>query len=188
MGPTVVIGGARAEYAQRLKRQLEMRMIGGNRSERRGSQCHAVVALLSCNHLDAVRLARGLGMVSDQLKQRIVSIRARVAQEHPTILHRHHRRQFISQLDRGGVGLATKHMAKAEFAHLALGSFNDFLVPVAKGSAPETCHALQIALALLVVDIGAFCTSHHHLLGQRWIGCRVNHRSHQLCSLTLGIL
>ena len=121
-------------------------MIGGNSGERRGNQCHAVVALLSCNHLDAVRLAEASAWYRINLSS--VSLASRTScpgkPDHPASAPSP---PIYRQLDRGGVGLATKHVAKAEFAHLALGGFNDFLVPVAKAVHRETCHALQIALA-----------------------------------------
>ena len=134
-----------------------------------------MVTLLPGNDLNAIWLAGGLRVVADKLQKCVVGIRTRVAQKDTTILHRHHRRQLIGELNGRRVGLAAKHVAEAQLSHLAFRGLNDLLVAVAQRRAPQPGHPLEVALALLVINVGALGSGDHHGLGHRRVGGGVNH-------------
>src|SRR5262249_27852936 len=96
--------------------------------------------------------------VPDELDLTVVCLRTRGTEKY---LRRRYRRDLLEpfgELDRGVMALGGEEMAEGELAHLRRRGLDQLFVAVAEGGAPEPRpapqprHALEIGLALAVVD------------------------------------
>src|SRR5262249_52463274 len=117
--------------------------------------------------------------VPDELDLAVVCLRARGAEKH---LRRRNGRDLLKpfgELDRGIVALGAEEMAEGELAHLRRGGRDQLFVAVPEWGAPEPRHALEIGLALAVVDEHALPALDDQRTGfaqRREVGVGVNQR------------
>jgi hypothetical protein len=90
--------------------------------------------------------------------------------------------QFFRELDRGIVTLEGEQMAEGELAHLRAGDLDQFLVAVAERRAPEPGHAVDIRLAVAVVEPHTLTTLDHpeHRAVEAPVAVRRDHAAREL--------
>ena len=117
-------------------------MISRQTCQRCRSYRYTVIAFFTGDDFGSLRLSGCSCVIANELDQCVIGVGARVTQEHLSVFYRYHGRQFIGELYRRWVRLATKHMAKTQLTHLPGSYFNNLFVAVAQGSAPEARHTL----------------------------------------------
>ncbi len=108
----------------------------------------------------------------------IVGIGAGIAEEHHGIFDRHHIGQPGGEIHTRLVGLATEHMTESQLLHLFGSSGDQFPVAIAQRGAPQPRHALEILLAMTIVDINPLAAIDGQLLNGLEVGCRVDDCTH----------
>ena len=117
-----------------------------------------MVALHAGNDLLLVRTAERIVVIAHELHLSVVRVRARGAEEHAPIAHRHHGLELLGELDRRLVALAAEHVAVGQLLHLRGGDVRERFLAIAERRAPEPGHALDVLLAVHVPDAHAFRT------------------------------
>ena len=79
-------------------------------------------------------------------------------------MHGNHSRQFVSQIYGNLMGLAAKHMAKSQLAHLLGSRINQLLIAIAQRCAPESSQTLKVFITVFVPHITALTPIDTNLL------------------------
>src|SRR5262249_39848204 len=98
------------------------------------------------------RPAEGVVHVPDELDLAVVCLRTRRAEKYLRGRYRRDLLEPFGELDRGIVALGAEQMAKGKLAHLRRRRLDQLFVAVTECGAPKSRHALDISLALAVVD------------------------------------
>jgi len=141
--------------------QIEIALIDRKPGERSRRDGHPVIGLDPADDLLLLRAAERIVHVPGELDLGIVGLRARVAEEHLGGRHRRHLLEPLGELDRRIVTLGAEQMREGELAHLRRRHLRELLVAVAKRRAPQARHALDIGLAVGVVDEDTLAALEH---------------------------
>ena len=135
--------------------------FSGRPGQRGRGHGDAVIAAVAGDDLLLLRPAERVVVEPDHLDDGIVGLRAGVAEEDLGHRHRRDGDQLLRQLD-GHVGdLLGEGVVVGQLAHLAVRRLDQPLLAVAQRQAPEPRQALQIGLAVLVIDIDALAAGQH---------------------------
>ena len=154
LGEAIVMRTAGVQKAR--QRQIEIAVVGGDAGQRSRGDGDAMIRLHAADDLLFLRPAKRVVEVPDELDLAVVRLRSGIAEEDLRDRHRRHVLELFRKLDRRIVALAGEQMREGKLAHLRGGGFDQFLVAVAERGAPQPRHALDVRLAVGVVDINAF--------------------------------
>src|SRR5262249_56497000 len=160
MGEAVVVRTARMQNPR--DRQVEVQLIVRQPRERSRRDGHPVIRLAATDDLLFPRPAERVVHVPDELDLTVVCLRTRGTEKY---LRRRYRRDLLEpfgEFDRGIVALGGEEMAEGKLAHLRRRRLDQLFVAVAECGAPQPCHALDIGLALAVVDEHPLPALAHH--------------------------
>ncbi len=146
-------------------RQVEVGVVVRQAGERGRPDGEAVEALHAADDLLLLRAAERVVHVAHQLDLGVVRLRAGIAEEHLRDRDRCHLLELLGELDRRIVALAVVEMAEAELLHLSGRGVGELFVAVTERRAPQAGHALEIRLALDVVDVHALAALDHQRAG-----------------------
>ncbi len=132
--------------------QIEIGMVGRQSRQRGGGDGDAVIALEAGDDLLLLRASASVIIIPDQLDLAVIGLRARRGEEHLRDRHRRDLLQLLRELDRRIVAAPGKQVLEGQFEHLLIGCFGQFPIRIAERGAPQTGHALEIGLALGIVD------------------------------------
>ena len=107
------------------------------------------------------RLAGAPGHHPEHLDDGVVGLRARIDEVDPGDLHRRDLDQLLGERDRRHCGAAEEGVVGRHLRHRFMGRLHQPGLAEAGDHVPETRHALQIALAMGVVDIDTFAPLQH---------------------------
>ena len=134
-------------------RQVEALVHRGQARERARRHRDAVVAVLAGDDLLLLRLAAGVVVVPHELAHVVVGLGARVREPHPRHRHRSGVEQPLRKVD-GGQGRALEEgVVGRELAHLRDRGLDQALVAEPERRAPQPRHALDVLVALEVLDV-----------------------------------
>ena len=152
LGPVVAVGvrGLDPARDQRLEVGAQRRDPGGLQGAQRG----AVVCDLPGQELDLAGVAGALVVGARELDRRLDRLRAAGREEDPVEVARGQRGDPLGELDRPRVRVAPDDV-EVELLDLACRRLAELGAAVAGVDAEEGGEAVEIALAVLVVDVGA---------------------------------
>jgi hypothetical protein len=160
-------------------RQVEVGLHIGQAGERARGDGYAVIAAQPRDDLLLLRLGSRIVVVPSELHLHVVGFGARGTKQDLGSANRHDLLELLGKLDRHVVGLAAEDMSVGQPAHLARRGLDQLLIDVAECCAPQAGHALDIAPALVIVDVDALGLfedrrPHFAMLGE--IGVGMDHR------------
>jgi hypothetical protein len=122
-------------------------------------------------------LAAGVVVVPGHLDLHVVGFRSGRAEQQLRCLARRELFQRFGQFDGQVVRLAGKDVGVGQPLHLLGGNVDNFLVAIAQRRAPQARQALDVLLALVVVDVDALAFLDHRRAGlaeRRQVGVGVD--------------
>ncbi len=137
------------------QRQVEIAVVAGQAGERGGDDGDAVIGFHPADDFFLPRPAERVVEIPDELDLRVVRLRSGIAEKNLRDRHRRDLLEFLRKLDRRVVALAGEQMGERKLAHLRGSGLDQLLIAVAERRAPQPGHALDVGLALGVVDIDA---------------------------------
>ena len=173
MAETVVMRAVGMQHAR--KRQVEAVVVGRQAGQRGRHERHAMIGLLTRDDLLLLGPAQRIVHVPGKLDLRVVGLRAGRGVEHLGDRHRRQLLELLGQLDGRLRALGGEQVIVGQGAQLLRRRLDQLFLAEAQPRAPQPRHALDIGLALGVVDEDALAALDHgraHLaqLVQRRIG------------------
>src|SRR5260221_602907 len=137
------------------QRKIKIRVIALQAGDAARCYGDAVIATMAADDLLLARASQRIVVVPDQLDRAVIGLRSRVREEH--LGHRHRRQldQALRQFDPGGMALEAEHVIAGELHALLVSGLRQTLLAEAERDRPQPGYALDIALALVVLDIDA---------------------------------